>query len=355
MIETTNHLLPLDQRPTELGRIRLGEKNDRGLPTKIETWRLTSGSRAYLEAAAALYGGTVEAWTDAPDEGMWELLTDSRELDVLIPRDLRTLSQWYEWWQGGTCERRCDGTTEQFTGDPCLCTATGEMLCRPRTRLNIMLHKVPGLGVWRLETDGWNAATSLPATIELLKALSTQPWIPAVLRLEQRSKKTRTDEGKVQTHRFAVPVLDLPGITVGKVVARMGTAPEPARIEAVAPSTPTAAERVAQQRAAIEARTTSGAAGAALGGSEADHPGLEPPSADVRPVIPEATPGSAEAGTSGDDPGTMPAPSADPGATPLASGSAVQRCEGFHAEHGACRSEAGHPGNHQNADKESWR
>ena len=221
-----NRLLPgIEHRPTELGRIRLGDKGvtDKGkeYPVKLETWRLTSGNRAALQIAADVYGGKVEQWTDAPNEGSWELLTDSNTLAVLIPRDLRTLSQWYEWWQGGTCERRCDGTTEQLSQLPCLCKAEGTMECRPRTRLNIMLPDIPGLGVWRLETDGWNAATALPATIEMLLALSVQPWVKAVLRLEQRSAKKRQPDGKVVTHRFAVPVLDTPDdLTLGRIVGQ---------------------------------------------------------------------------------------------------------------------------------------
>ena len=122
--------------------------------------------------------------------------------------------------------------------------------CEVMTRISLMLPDVPGLGVWRLDTGGWHAATSLPATIELLKQLSTQPWIPAILRLEQRSKKVR-DGNAVVTHRFAVPVLDLPNITVGKVVARMGNAEAPRIEAAVRPPQPTAAERVAEKAAAI--------------------------------------------------------------------------------------------------------
>ena len=256
---TTNRLLPgLEHRPTELGRIRLGDKSERGLPTKIETWRLTSGNRAALQVAADTYGGTVEEWTDGPSEGFYELLTESNTLQVLIPRDLRTLSQWYEWWQGGTCERRCDGVIEQNSQMPCLCKAEGTMECRPRTRLNIMLPDIPGLGVWRLETDGWNAATSLPATIEMLLSLSVQPWVKAVLRLEQRSAKKRQDDGKVVTHRFAVPVLDTPDdLTLGRIVGQR-MRQETAQLEETHTVVRTAREIVAAKRAEIEAQTTSG-------------------------------------------------------------------------------------------------
>ena len=277
MTVTTNRLLPgIEHRPTELGRIRLGDKSvtDKGkeYPVKLETWRLTSGNRAALDAAAAIYGGTVEAWADGPNEGYFELLTDSATLQVLIPRDLQTLSQWYEFWQGGTCERRCDGTIEQLSQMPCLCKAEGgDMTCRPRTRLNIMLPDVPGLGVWRLETDGWNAATSLPATIEMLLSLSVQPWVKAVLRLEQRSAKKRQADGKVITHRFAVPVLDTPDdLTLGRIVGNRLRQDQPQLPEAT--QQPTARERIAAQRAELEAQTTSGRDAAGTAGATSAGP-----------------------------------------------------------------------------------
>lgn len=99
-------------RVQEIGRIRMGEKGPKGAPVSLKTFRLTSSDRAVLEAAAKLYGGKVTSWDDAPDAGMWQLTTAAAELDILIPRALRSLSQKWELWQGGTCERRCDGRTE---------------------------------------------------------------------------------------------------------------------------------------------------------------------------------------------------------------------------------------------------
>jgi hypothetical protein len=350
-----NTLLPLEHRPIELGRIRLGSKsvskNGKQYPVKLEHWRLTSASKAYLEAAAALYGGTVQAWADAPDEGYFEVFTESTELRILIPTSLRTVSQSYELWQGGTCERRCDGTYEQYSGGPCLCDP-GARECEPMTRVSVMLPDIPGLGVWRLDTGGWHAATSIPATIELLKQLSAQPWIPAILRLEQRSKKVRED-GKVVTHRFAVPVLDLPGLTVGKVVARMGNAEAP-RIEAPRPEMPTAAERAIEKAAAIKA----GAGGAepsgesvglrpapTAGQGEDQAAGNPPPrpvdTAGARPSTPGRSSGSDEAGHPSDG-ASMPAPDTD------------ARCLEFSPVHGRCVADFGHSGPHQDEKAETW-
>lgn len=255
-----SQLLPgLIQRPPELGRIRLGEKSDKGAPKRLTTFRLTSASKATLEAAAQLYGGTVRAWTGAPDEGMWELYTQAAELDVLIPGSLAVISQSYELWQGGTCERRCDGTTEAISAAPCICAAKGltggDRECDIVTRLRVMLPRVPGLGVWRLDTSGYQAATTLPSTVTLLARLTPGQWIPAVLRAEQRSKRERLDSGKVETHRFVVPVLDLPGATIGQVVQL--AAPETMPLlngGGERPAPPTAKERAAARRAELEAQ-----------------------------------------------------------------------------------------------------
>lgn len=291
-----NTLLALEHRPVELGRIRLGAKattkQGKEYPTTLDTWRLTSGQKGYLDAARELYGGTVEPWADAPDEGQWQLVTDSSQLRVLIPSSLRTVSQAYELWAGGTCERRCDGTTEQLSGGACLCDPVSRE-CELMTRISIMLPDVPGLGVWRLDTSGWHAATSLPATIELLKSLSSQPWIPAILRLEQRSKRVREPDGKVLTHRFAVPVLDLPNLTIGKVVSRLGNG-EPVLIEAgERPTPPTAAERAIARAAAITAP----------GGSQPDVGADEPP----HPAV-MAAPTSGDAGAASPSDAGAPAP-----------------------------------------------
>lgn len=243
-------------RVQEIGRIRMGEKGPKGAPVKLKTFRLTSNDRRVLEAAAGLYGGKVAEWRDAPDEGMWQIVTAAAELDILIPRALRSVSQAWELWQGGTCERRCDGRTEELSGQPCLCgpaRGTADDLCDVVTRLSVILPRLPGLGVWRLDTGGWGAATTIPATVDLLLALDPRPMVPAVLRAVQASSKVRED-GRVITHRFVRPQLDAPGITIGQLV---GAGAEPvAQLPAGGerPALPTAEERVARQRAEVEAR-----------------------------------------------------------------------------------------------------
>jgi hypothetical protein len=221
----------------ELGRIRLGDKGDKGQPQKLSKFRLTSASRVLLDAAAKEYGGTVKPWRGAPDEGYFELYTEADTLDVIIPPVFSTLdgtptapySQYYELWSGGGCQRRCDGAIEALSGKPCLCDPETRA-CKITTRVSVMLPKVPGIGVWRLETHGWNAASVLPGTLEFLNAASGGGYFNAELRLEQRSSKK---DG--QTRRFVVPVIDIPQLRVADLTTGNGS---PLAINAPVPAPP---------------------------------------------------------------------------------------------------------------------
>lgn len=233
-------IIRLQRRMMELGRIRLGDKGPKGEPRKLAAFRLTSASRALLEAAAEEYGGTVKPWAAAPDEGYFELYTEADTLDVILPPVFSDVdgtptapySQWFELWSGGGCQRRCDGETETLSGKPCLCDEA-ERACKVTTRVSMMLPKIPGLGVWRLETHGWNAATVLPGTLEVLRMATDGGFIRAVLRLEQRTQKKPGEP----TRRFVVPVIDLPDLKVAELmhgsgpVAINGPVPTPPKPE----------------------------------------------------------------------------------------------------------------------------
>lgn len=214
----------------ELGRVRLGgEKQANAIGRKLDSFRFTSASRVLLEAVAAKYGGKVTEWASAPDEGYFQVLTDAAELEIVLPPVFSAsdgtptlpFSQWMELWSGGGCQRRCDGATEALSGKPCLCQPAvdkkgeGERACKPTTRLSFMLPDIPGLGVWRVESKGWNAAAELPGTLMVLQqAAQDGKFVPAVLRLERRTSKK---DG--ETHRFVVPVLDLPHVTVNQLAS----------------------------------------------------------------------------------------------------------------------------------------
>jgi hypothetical protein len=215
--------LIVQRRMMTLGRVRLGEKGKKGEPKRLNTFRFTSASEQLLDAVAAKYGGKVSAWKDAPGEGYFQVTTEADALDIILPpvysaedgTPTTAFSQWLELWSGGGCQRRCDGETEALSGKPCMCDPENRE-CQITTRVSFMLPDIPGLGVWRLDSKGWNAAVELPGTLEILVlAAAERQFIPAVLRIEHRTRKV-PGEG---TRRFIVPVIDLPGVTVKQLAA----------------------------------------------------------------------------------------------------------------------------------------
>lgn len=199
-------ILDLQQRIRELGRIRIGQKvatsGGKTRPAKLNKFRLTSPSRELLEKVAAQYGGTVAPW--APDEkaaGQFEVITEATRMPILVPH--QPVSQYYELWSGGGCQRRCDGVTELLKDRPCICGPDPQnRQCKPTTRLNVVLAEIPGVGVWRLESHGYYAALELPGVAELLAKAGG--YVPAHLGLEERTAKR---DGK--TLRWMVPTIDV--------------------------------------------------------------------------------------------------------------------------------------------------
>jgi Recombination directionality factor-like len=225
----------LPKKLTELGRLRIGnrEKNKTGTgthPHKLDYFRLTSANPSLLHCAAELYGGEVQPWIGdgAPldDQGRpahYEVYTTVNALDVLIPT-LSAISIQYEEWSGDGCRRRCDGTTivdcplnEALVGTACTCPtdereraalATQGKACSRRLRLNVLLPDLPGIGTWRLDTQGEHATAELQGTLDMLQmAGQAHNIIEAVLRLEPRvTKRPGKGEGR-GTLKYSVPVL----------------------------------------------------------------------------------------------------------------------------------------------------
>ena len=223
-------IIDLQRRLREAGRIRIGEqvptKDRDGNPTtrpgKLERFRFTSPDKASMLAIADLCGGEVRPWEAAPVGEQFELYADCKSLDVLVPPVDLAFSQWFELWSGGGCKRRCDGQTNVINDSACACDPDN-MDCKPTTRLGVILTAIQGIGIWRLETHGWNAAQELNGAIEVLRVIQNRgAMVPARLLLEQRQSKK---DGK--THNFAVPVLDL-NLSVAALTGGMAA---PAAIE----------------------------------------------------------------------------------------------------------------------------
>ena len=143
------------------------------------------------------------------------------------PRD-EVVSQWYEMWTAGGCQRRCDSQHEQISDGPCKCPhaedpsdadevarmaleraalhkADPSKACGLVTRINVMIPDLPGLGVFRLDTGSYYAAVEIGDTAQLMQmARDKGVFLPAMLRIEQRQ---RVAGG--QTKKYPVPVLEV--------------------------------------------------------------------------------------------------------------------------------------------------
>lgn len=198
-------LINLQRRLTEAGRIRAGEKTDKGAPKRLDTWRITSPHRHLIDEAAERYGGKVQPWK-SPVGDEWEVVTETASLPVLIMPSY-SLRQSYEHWAGPSkCERRCDGIIESLSGQPCVCNSEGFAgdECDLHTRLTVALPDLTTMLGWRLETKGENAARELAGGMEIAEALAVgRPFLPARLILTERRGQR---DG--QAVRYVVPVID---------------------------------------------------------------------------------------------------------------------------------------------------
>lgn len=225
-------LLDIQRRGQQIGRIRIGQLVPTGKanqdgsakmrPAALDTFRFTTGSQASADAIAELYGGEVREWRKE-----FEVVTDRSAINVMVPPRDQVVTQNYEMWSGGGCQRRCDSQREQISGGPCLCphadnpddaeAVAGAALerselaklnppqaCKPITRINLMIPDLPGLGVFRLDTSGYYAATEIGDAASILQMARDQGvFLPAVLRIDRRE---RIAGG--QTKKYPVPVLE---------------------------------------------------------------------------------------------------------------------------------------------------
>ncbi|GGQ81017.1 hypothetical protein GCM10010216_48570 [Streptomyces flaveolus] len=218
-----SRIMTMKRQAAELGRIRTGysrpnpKPDGKPIPVKSKTFVLTSHSRDYVERAADLYGGRVEQWTPQNQSvAQWRVITDAVELRAILPAG-DPLSQSYEFWTGGGCERRCDGVTEQLKRQPCVCLArfgedwherSPKQVCRPTSRIGVFLPDLPDLGVWRLETHSYYAADAMAGGLDtVLQATGGKGLLPVRMWIEHRQIMR---EGKPKHFPVVMVVPSLP-------------------------------------------------------------------------------------------------------------------------------------------------
>lgn len=225
----------ISRRIPEAGRIRIGVKTERAMKS-IPEFRFTSHDREALTQIAEMYGGNVVPWSDAKAAPcQFEVITAASEIRVLLPPDPLGNTPIYEQWGGGGCERRCDGLTCQMLQQgpdglepvdvPCMCAASGEMVCDVKTRLAVIIPEIRFAGVWRLDTKSWNAAQELPGMVDMIQAMQGRGLSYATLGIKARRSVVA---GK--TKQFNVPVLGV-GASIEQLAAgaaRLGALPSAA-------------------------------------------------------------------------------------------------------------------------------
>lgn len=231
----------LSRRIVEAGRIRTGgEKPAKGMGRAIPTFRFTSADQEAIEQVAAIYGGTPEPWASAPTRGQWQVVSEASEINVVLPPDPLSGSPNYELWDGKGNQRRCDG--EQCTilqpgpdgpepvDVPCICAEEDRLVCKPRTRLSVILPDVRFSGVWRYQSNTSKiVAEEMPGMVALIQSLQDKGLVRALLAIEHRKSVVLGE-----THHFTIPVLrvaeTMDAIVAGatRVGSLVGPPPPPA-------------------------------------------------------------------------------------------------------------------------------
>lgn len=199
----------------EQGRIRLGVKDAKRGMKSIDTFRFTSPDRGVIDKLAEVYGGVAKPWNDpkANVKKQFEVITTTNEISVWVGSE--GISQWYEYWSGGGCQRRCDGQVcnvpdreTVWRETVCICNSeqppAHKDICKPKTRMTVIIPEVRMAGGWRIETSSWNAAKEMPMMEQLVRSMQSNGLMAAKLRITHGMSQT----GK-QTKRYTYPQLIL--------------------------------------------------------------------------------------------------------------------------------------------------
>src|SRR5690606_13699380 len=134
-------------------------KGPNGAPRKLtDSIRITARNRSVVEAFTEVYGGDVEPW-----DSQWQAYLPTTELRILVLPG-QSVQQWWEFYRGSVCERRCDGYMEQKSGRRCVCPEDidermkDRNACSPTTRVSVLCPDVNVIGAGTLVTHGLIAA-----------------------------------------------------------------------------------------------------------------------------------------------------------------------------------------------------
>jgi len=195
------------RRLPRIGKIRLGIKkeNAKGVeyPAAVDYFVCKADEQTSELAAQAFK----EVYGEKP-----------RELDVMFPVEDPTkfFSQFYRRY-GSSTGLLCKGDGEKATQidretgemleidcDPMECEWAEKKHCRPVGTLQFLLYKVPGLGIWQIDTSSYHSIVNLNSAIDFVRTLTGGKiaWIPLKLII-------RPKEVQVEGRKKVVYVMDL--------------------------------------------------------------------------------------------------------------------------------------------------
>lgn len=204
-------LTGIQRRSYVIGRIRAGDKDDKGRPHRLEGFRFTTPSpKVAAEVAGFFQGDAPRPWGRE-----WEVYTKARGIPVALPLGDLVINQAMMRWSGGGPVMVCDGiTTSQPQHGPCQCPQPADpgdedsvweairerrrlaglktpQGCYPYTWINVCLPDIGGgSAVWRLLSKSENAAAELIQQATLLeRARAAGQYLPAELALEYREAR----------------------------------------------------------------------------------------------------------------------------------------------------------------------
>lgn len=215
-------------------------------PCKIDTFRITSPQKEIVEQAAQLFGGTVDTFPGPKGHPEWEVTTDRKELPVMVPP--QEIDPNYELYQGRARSRFCNGLEEKIRSHPCLCrrwdnhshdyyqgvcklcgipqnwkgephehdfaneglcsVCGASRLCKPTTRVSLMIPGIRNIGVFKLESHGYNFAVEMPAIAPILRQINKPVSATLGMRFESRPRIVAANgREKIEVRDFTVPTL----------------------------------------------------------------------------------------------------------------------------------------------------
>lgn len=210
-------IIDIQRNHMTIFNIRLGEKittkSGKEAPARLtDQIRVTSPNPHVVEAFVAQYGGHTQPWAD-----QWEAYLPIVDLPIMVLPG-QSISQWWERYRGGICDRRCEGTggIEKISGRPCMCDPdidermADKDECSLMTRLHFMCPEVEVIGAGALVSHGRIAAETLPQAILAAEAaLAANCMVPAVLRVTTKLGKNR---------QYVVPQIEMTGLSLRQLM-----------------------------------------------------------------------------------------------------------------------------------------